>query len=240
MPKICPKCGNLNDEDKKFCITCGASFESSSDPSGSPTIPSTGTVAGGGTPDPNRLLKILAGAGIIVIVIVMIFLFTTNHGMAGILPFSTTPTITQPVGTPAVTPDIIIETSVPEPTPVLTENLSAGNTTSDTPGTSPTPTKSITCPYDRRDCGAECIDIMTDVSNCGGCGISCGSSQMCQQGVCLARCTYQEATCFDGCHNLEYDSQNCGICGNICPVGLECNKSVCGPPLPTVIQTYIG
>jgi hypothetical protein len=239
MLKICPKCGNQND-DKKFCTRCGASLESCSDLSGSPSLPLTDTVAGGGTPDPNHLLKIIAGAGIIVIVIAAIFLLMTNHGMTGILPFSTIPTATQPVATPAVTPYIMMETSVPEPAPGRTENLSAGITTPDTPGTSPTPTNAITCPYDRRACGAECIDIMTDISNCGDCGISCGSSQMCQQGVCLARCTYQEATCFDGCHNLEYDSQNCGICGNICPVGLECNKSVCGPPLPTVIQTYIG
>jgi hypothetical protein len=81
---------------------------------------------------------------------------------------------------------------------------------------------------------------MTDRTNCGDCGVSCSSSQICQQGICMAICTYQEASCFDGCHDLSYDAENCGACGNSCPVGLVCNKSVCAPPLPTAIPTYVG
>jgi hypothetical protein len=134
----------------------------------------------------------------------------------------------------------VVETPSSEPTAVLTGNVSFNTTAADTPVPRPTTTKSVVCPSDRRACGANCTDIMTDDNNCGACGVSCSSEKTCQQGVCLARCRYDETGCADGCHNLSYDSQNCGTCGNICPVGLACNRSICAPPLTTVIPTYIG
>jgi len=240
MSKICPQCGNLNEDDKRFCTTCGNSFVSPADQSGSSAVPQTSPVAAGAQPDPNRLIRILAGAGIAVIVIIIIFLVLTNSGIAGILPSSKPPVTTPTIVTPIVTSDLVIETPSPEPTPVQTEDLSLTTTIPDTSYTSPTPIKALVCPSDRRACGTNCTDIMTDRTNCGACGVSCSSSQVCQMGQCMMKCSVGETRCFDGCHNLFYDAQNCGTCGNACPVGLTCNISVCAPPLPTTIPTYSG
>jgi hypothetical protein len=240
MSKICPQCGNPNSDETKFCTACGKFLDLLSDQSGPSVVQQTGLLAAGPQPDPNRQKKILAGAGIAAIVIIAIFLLITNQGIAGILSSSAPPVTTQMITTPVVTSYISIETPSPEPTPIPTENQSLIISVTDTPRISPTPTKPIVCPSDRRLCGSRCTDTMTDVNNCGACGSPCTFSQTCQQGVCMAGCTLGETNCFDGCYNLSIDMHNCGICGNNCPVGLECNKSICSPPLTTVIPTYIG
>jgi hypothetical protein len=240
MSKICPQCGNLNDDDKRFCTTCGNSFVSPADQFGSSAVPQTDPVAAGAQPDPNRSIRILAGAGIAIIVITIIFLVLTNPGIAGILPSSKTPVTTHTIGTPVVTSDVVTEIPPPEPTPVPSEDLSLTTTIPDTSTTSPPPTKALVCPSDRFACGTNCTDIRTDRDNCGACGVACSSSHVCQMGECMRKCSVGETRCFDGCHDLFYDAQNCGTCGNACPVGLTCNKSVCSPPLPTTIPTYSG
>jgi RNA polymerase subunit RPABC4/transcription elongation factor Spt4 len=239
MSRICPQCGNLNNDDQKFCTTCGNSFVSQSDQSGSSIIPQKSPVAAGSTPDPNRLLKILVGAGIAVIVIITIFLIMTHPGMAGILQSSIIPT-TQTMATPLVTSYVIIETPAPGQTTIPTDNLSPITTIPETPHTSPTVTKDVVCPSDRRACGANCTDTMTDHNNCGGCNVSCTIAEICRQGLCVIRCSDSETSCPDGCRDLLYDAQNCGACGNSCPVGLACNNSVCAPTLVTTIPTYAG
>jgi len=240
MSRICPQCGNLNSDDKKFCTTCGNSFVPLSAQSGSSTLPQTVPVAGGAAPDPGHLSKILVAAGITIMVIIAILLIMTNSGIRGLLPSSTPPVTVHTMATPVATSYSMIETPSPGPTPVPTENLSLNTTIPEISGTSPTPAKAVVCPSDRHICGTNCTDIITDRTNCGACGVSCSSSQICQQGNCMDQCSYGEINCFDGCHNLEYDAQNCGTCGNSCPVGLECNKSICTPPLITVIPTYSG
>jgi hypothetical protein len=240
MSKICPQCGNLNDDDKRFCTTCGNSLISPADQSGSSAVPQTGPVEAGAQPDPNRLIRILAGAGIAIIVIIILFSLLTNPGIAGILPSSKPPVTTHTIGSPTVTSDVVRKTPSPEPTPAPAEELSLTTSIPDTSSTSPPPTKALVCPSDLRSCGATCTDITTDRDNCGACGVACSSSQVCQMGECMRKCSAGETRCFDGCHDLFYDAQNCGTCGNSCPVGLTCNKSVCSLPLPTTIPTYSG
>ena len=240
MSKICPQCGNPNSDETKFCTTCGNSFVSPPDQSSSSAIPQTGPLVAGSQPDPTRLLKIIGSAGVAVMVIIAVFLVISNYGIAGILPSSTPPVTTQTMTTPLVTSYVLPETPSPGPTQVLPEIPSLNATVNETPSTSPTPAGRVVCPSDRRVCGFNCTDTMTDVDNCGACGTPCTASQTCQQGICLTRCSWGTSSCFDGCHDLSYDSQNCGVCGNNCPVGLVCNRSVCSPPLTTVIPTYIG
>jgi len=218
MTRICPQCGNQNGDDTKFCTSCGSAL-----------------VASSGKPSGSGIFVVTAIVAIIAIIAALVFLQVS--GTFRIFP--ATPVVTPQI-MPAVTSYIVVETPSPEPTPVQTENQSFNTTITDTALTHSPATKSIVCPSDRRACGTNCTDIMTDVNNCGACGVSCGSTNSCQQGVCLARCSYYETGCPDGCHNLSYDSQNCGTCGNICPVGLACNRSVCAPPLTTAIPTYIG
>lgn len=240
MSRTCPQCGNLNEDEIKYCTGCGNSLESVSDLAGSLTTPPAGPVAAGSDPDPNRLSKILAGAGIAIIVIIAVFLFLIHPGLKGILPLPIPPVTPETTATPVLTSYIVTETPVPEPTIVPTENLSPATTITETPQSRPTPTKVIFCPSDRRACGAHCTDILTDPGNCGTCGHNCSSSQVCQQGICTTGCAAGQTRCFDGCYNLSYNTQNCGICGNFCPVGLVCNNSICSPPLTTAIPTYIG
>mgnify|MGYP001216225524 CR=1 FL=1 len=217
MTRICPQCSNQNGDDTKFCTSCGSAL-----------VPSTGKPAGSG---------ISVGTAIVVIIaIIAALVFLQVSGMFRIFPAE--PEVTPPV-TPVVTSYIVVETPSPEPPALRMDNLSINITVAETPVTHPT-TKSVVCPSDRRACDTNCTDVMNDDNNCGACGVSCGSSKICQQGICQARCSYFETGCPDGCHDLSYDSQNCGTCGNICPVGLACNRSICGPPLTTAIPTYIG
>jgi hypothetical protein len=240
MSKICPQCGNLNDDDKKICTSCGNAFVLSSDESESSTMPQAGLVPAGAAPDPNRLLKILAGSGIAIVMIIAVFLFLTNPGIKSILLSTTPPLSTHVAVAPTLTSSIIVETPEPEQTRVPTENLSPTTPVPDTSRIRPTSTKALVCSSDRRACGATCTDTMTDPANCGACGIFCSSKETCVQGHCRGKCTAGQTSCFDGCHDLLYDTENCGICGNSCQGGLVCNKSICALPLTTVIPTYEG
>lgn len=73
MARTCPRCGNLNDEDRRFCTSCSKPLLSSVHQSGSSDLPQTGPVPTGGQQYPNRLIRILAVAGILVMVIIIIF-----------------------------------------------------------------------------------------------------------------------------------------------------------------------
>lgn len=240
MSKICPQCGNLNDDDKEFCTSCGNAFVSLSDQSGLSVMPQVGPVPAGAVSDPNSLLKIFTGAGIAVLIIIAVFLVLTNPGIKSFLPSSTPPVSTHMTAASELTSSIIVETSEPDPTTVPAVNMSATTPVPNTSRTSPTSTKTPVCPSDRRICGAACTDTMTDPGNCGSCGIFCRSQETCVQGRCIGKCTDGQTNCFDGCHDLLYDTENCGICGNACQGGLVCNKSICSPPLITAIPTYEG
>ncbi len=42
----------------------------------------------------------------------------------------------------------------------------------------------LVCPGGLAACGQTCLDVLSNPTNCGGCGIPCGSDQTCQAGVC--------------------------------------------------------
>ena len=237
MSKICPRCGNLNTTDTRFCTACGTPFVPTTDQPGPSGVTMPVSAPGGSQRDPKHLMRILIGAGIGVAVIIAILFLLTKPGIPGIpAPSPLTPAVT--VATPVVPSYVVVQTPSAEPTTVRTETPPVTTTVPDTVPPGPTLIQSPVCPSDRRACGASCTDVMTDSSNCGGCGISCSSTQVCQQGHCTVRCAAGETICFDGCHDLLFDADNCGTCGNACPVGLACNNSVCTPPLKTPIPTY--
>jgi hypothetical protein len=238
MSRTCPQCGNLNGDEVKLCTACGNSLVSLTDKSGLPVTEQIPPAAAGPQPDHGRMPKALIVAAIAIIVIIAALAILQVSGTFRVFP-SAAPAITSPATlTPEVTPTIPVETLVP--TIIPAENLTPGTTVPDLPGTSPTPTKAVFCPSDRRACGASCTDIMTDSAHCGGCDVSCFPGQICRTGRCMTGCFFGETNCFDGCYNLSYDAQNCGTCGNTCPFGLVCNRSVCSPPVTTVIPTYSG
>jgi hypothetical protein len=224
MTRICSRCGNLNHDEVKYCISCG-----------NPLVPQAGRSVPATTPFPGNgsVLKYIAIAAVAIIVIIAVLVFLQVSGTITILPRAE-PAVT-PVATPTTTSYVITETPPPDTATPVSET-----TTIITSVVTPTTIKALVCPSDRFACSGECRDLMTDNNNCGGCNVTCTITEICQQGHCTARCADTETSCFDGCHDLRFDAQNCGLCGNACPTGLECNWSVCSPALVTTIPTYIG
>lgn len=238
MSRTCPQCGNLNNDQIKFCTACGNALATTPGESGLRQTLPAGPAAAAPKPDPGSRSKVLIAAGIAIIVIVGALAILQGTGTFRVFP-STVPQVTSPVTlTPEMTPLVKADTTVPAIIPA--ENLTAVATVPDLPGTSPTPTKAVLCPSDRRACGANCTNLLTDRDNCGACGVSCSAGRICQAGRCLKECSFGESSCFDGCYNLSFDAQNCGACGNTCPFGLVCNRSVCSPTVTTVVPTYLG
>ncbi len=92
--------------------------------------------------------------------------------------------------------------------------------------------------------GARCVDILTDPTNCGGCGIICpGASSsavpthvtaVCRSGVCGLDCDVGWSDCdsnpANGCEvNISRDPNHCGSCTNACnsSEGQPCVGGVC-------------
>ncbi|KAF8391573.1 hypothetical protein HHK36_023879 [Tetracentron sinense] len=61
-------------------------------------------------------------------------------------------------------------------------------------------------------CKKQCVNVMTDRSNCGMCGRKCKYSEMCCQGECV---------------NPSSDKKHCGKCNNKCKKGSACLYGMC-------------
>ncbi len=96
--------------------------------------------------------------------------------------------------------------------------------------TSVTPPVTVACPGEQILCGESCVDPDADALHCGGCGIACGDSSSCNDGVCVTTCTVDETRCRTGCVNTGDDPSNCGACGFECAAGLVCNAGHCECP----------
>ncbi|GAU50091.1 hypothetical protein TSUD_192180 [Trifolium subterraneum] len=67
-------------------------------------------------------------------------------------------------------------------------------------------------------CRNRCVDLTSDINNCGLCGLSCPFSNWhCCNRVCV---------------NTNFSLLNCGGCGNTCPIGRLCLLGTCAftPP----------
>jgi hypothetical protein len=84
------------------------------------------------------------------------------------------------------------------------------------------------------------INLLTNVSNCGSCGLTCppaaNATSVCVSGVCSIICTGNFRNCnaniTDGCEvNILSNSSNCGACGNACPslpnATVGCSSGLC-------------
>ncbi|KAJ4725152.1 Stigma-specific protein Stig1 [Melia azedarach] len=68
-----------------------------------------------------------------------------------------------------------------------------------------------------RCCRNRCIDVSSDVNNCGLCRIRCRFAWQCCRGFCT---------------NINRNPFNCGRCGNRCPWGVRCVYGMCGYAQP--------
>lgn len=99
------------------------------------------------------------------------------------------------------------------------------------------------------ECNGACYDLNVDRSNCGTCGTSCGSTEVCSVGVCvdqstvdfgvpdgmgggegiLPSCELPKLKCGDNCIDVQSSNDNCGTCDNKCDgtKGLACSQGTC-------------
>ena len=75
----------------------------------------------------------------------------------------------------------------------------------------------IPCPSGETRCDGQCVNLDSDVDNCGFCGNSCAKGKTCLKGVC--ECPSGETNCSGVCTDLNSDSNNCGSCGSTCQQG---------------------
>ena len=77
-------------------------------------------------------------------------------------------------------------------------------------------------------CGAECHDLTTSRSACGGCGRRCGYGLQCIGGACV--CPPGLSLCGLLCVDTLRSYDHCGACGRRCPAGEVCFDGACGCP----------
>jgi hypothetical protein len=78
-------------------------------------------------------------------------------------------------------------------------------------------------------CGDACVDLSSDVGNCGSCGAACGAGQTCMNGSCEASspCQSPLTQCGGACVDLDTDPQNCGGCATLCVGADVCSQGTC-------------
>ncbi len=80
-----------------------------------------------------------------------------------------------------------------------------------------------------------CANLKADGSNCGKCGASCKSDEVCASGVCQSFCTTDQTRCGGGdggagyCASVQTDNSNCGACGVRCAAMETCTAGACTP-----------
>jgi hypothetical protein len=68
-------------------------------------------------------------------------------------------------------------------------------------------------------CGEVCLDVQSDLLNCGACGFQCNSANgvaSCVNGVCDITCAEGFEKCGKDCVDLQNDPFHCGACGKKC------------------------
>ncbi len=95
----------------------------------------------------------------------------------------------------------------------------------------------LSCAAGNTRCGVSCVDLRTDVVNCGACGNACAVGFACSDGRCVCRCTGGGTCCTDACSgaalcaNLASTDDHCGACFHRCAAGQRCREGVCVAPL---------
>jgi len=75
------------------------------------------------------------------------------------------------------------------------------------------------------ECNFECVDLLTDPVNCGGCGVVCPAGTSCENGQC--ECPGTNELCDGVCLDVLTDRLNCGGCGVMCTYDSQCVVGEC-------------
>ncbi|RLB56271.1 MAG: hypothetical protein DRI34_09350 [Deltaproteobacteria bacterium] len=54
------------------------------------------------------------------------------------------------------------------------------------------------CASGEQCCAGQCVDVLFDAGNCGGCGLACAAGESCERGVCVAEQCSTDSDCDDG------------------------------------------
>jgi len=89
-----------------------------------------------------------------------------------------------------------------------------------------------TCLAGNTRCGSRCVNLASDIWNCGACGHQCGfggdqPAEICVEGQCVCPPEYTGSCGQDYCTNEQIDGKNCGSCGNTCEPGALCCSGRC-------------
>jgi hypothetical protein len=77
-------------------------------------------------------------------------------------------------------------------------------------------------------CGTiQCVELASDVANCGACGTACDEGMICARGACINPCTAAQTLCGSSCVDVQTDEANCGRCNHRCGTGTTCDKGAC-------------
>ena len=90
------------------------------------------------------------------------------------------------------------------------------------------------CTATQTSCAQMCIDLTSDTMNCGACGTSCSTGQICSASKCILdphlSCDNNFIVCSGTCVDAKSDRLNCGSCTHACTGVLTCTAGVCVDP----------
>jgi hypothetical protein len=81
-------------------------------------------------------------------------------------------------------------------------------------------------------CLDECVDLASDIDNCGDCDNTCLDGSNCVEGVCI--CPDDLSYCSNQCIDILFDADNCGDCQHECGQNQRCNMGSCVSPIAEI------
>jgi hypothetical protein len=132
---------------------------------------------------------------------------------------------------PGDPPERPTKTVIPSPrmTPTVPSIIPTTKPTVGQPGSDTTE-----CPTGTTPCGVACVDLLTDLHNCGDCGNACSSAngEQCVDATCTTPCQLRTdgltSLCGGVCVDLISDQKHCGACGTDCGDGMDvCSDGKC-------------
>ena len=85
----------------------------------------------------------------------------------------------------------------------------------------------VSCQAGQTNCAGTCVDLLTNLINCGACGNKCKAGEVCFSGKCGGYCGTGYTNCAGTCVDLLTSTKNCGSCGNDCGSSGKCVSGVC-------------
>jgi endo-1,4-beta-D-glucanase Y len=85
------------------------------------------------------------------------------------------------------------------------------------------------CTGGQSSCGGKCVNLSSDSTNCGACGMKCAAGSSCSAGMC-GTCGSGFSSCGNQCVNTTADVSNCGSCNHVCGSNQSCGNGNCTCP----------